>query len=137
MAAGANGPMKHVGLTGVERNRLKPRLKSTAESLSQRPTTERTPLRDKRTLDELDPPERSRSQKRRERELPVKIRDPAASLFLPAFGRKATSKAIAVMMIYVLVSMMHPIRVVRRVAGRKPAHSRESAQDVLLRVGAD
>ena len=56
MAAGANGPMKHVGLTGVERNRPKPRLKSIAESLSQLPTTERTPLRDKRTLDELDPP---------------------------------------------------------------------------------
>lgn len=56
MAAGANGPMKYVGLTGVERNRQKPQLKSVDESLSQRPTTGRTPQRDKRTLDELDPP---------------------------------------------------------------------------------
>ena len=60
------------------------------------------------TSSTLRTPGRSRSQRRREREPPVIIGDPTVSL-LSEFGRKTGSKANAVMMIYAVIFIMHPI----------------------------
>ena len=58
------------------------------------------------------------------------------SVFLSAFGWKVASKANAVMMICAVVFIIHPVRIVGRVVGRKRTRSREeSAQDIFPRIG--
>ena len=65
------------------------------------------------TSSTLRTPGRTRSQRRREREPPVIIGDPTVSL-LSESGRKTGSKANAVMMIYAVIFIVHPIPVVGR-----------------------